>query len=152
MRSLLVLSVFLTASSLFAAEAEVWSSPKLKSYAIELAPNLNEQHYALERLGDFGSHYVLMLHREGDGPAEVHDGQTDFYVVQAGSATLHIGGEVVGGKTTEPGEIRGKSLKGAKTRKIAAGDVINIPAKLPHQITVADGETITYLIVKVHAK
>ncbi len=119
---------------------------------IELAPNLSEQHYALERLGDFGSHYVLMLHREGDGPAEVHDGQTDFYVVQAGSATLHIGGEVVGGKTTEPGEIRGKSLKGAKTRKIAAGDVINIPARLPHQITMADGETITYLIVKVHAK
>lgn len=152
MRTLLAFSFFLTAASLSAADAEVWSSPQLKSYAIEMAPHLNEQHYALERLGDFDSHYVLMVHREGDGPAEVHDGQTDFYVVQAGSATLHIGGKVVGGKTTDPGEIRGDSLSGAKTRKIAAGDVVNIPAKLPHQITVDDGETITYLIVKVHAK
>ena len=152
MRTFVVLSFFLATSTLTAADAEVWSSPKLKSYAIEMAPNLNEQQYALERLGDFGSHYVLMVHREGDGPAEVHDGQTDFYVVQAGSGTLHIGGSVVDGKTTDPGEIRGKSLKGAKTRKIAAGDVVNIPAKLPHQITVEDGETITYLIVKVHAK
>lgn len=152
MRNFVLLSLFLVVSSLFAADAEVWQSPKLKSYAIEMAPHLNEQHYALERLGDFDSHYVLMVHREGDGPAEVHDGQTDFYVVQAGSGTLHIGGSVVDGKTTDPGEIRGKSLKGAKTRKIAAGDVVNIPAKLPHQITVGDGETITYLIVKIHAK
>jgi len=149
MRTFLVLSLFMLPFGLPAQDAKVWSSAELKAHALD--PELNEQQYELSRLGDFGSHYVLMVHREGDGPAEVHDGQTDFYVVQAGSGTLHLGGEVIGGKETDPGEIRGTSLRRAKTRKIAAGDVVNIPAKMPHQITLEKGETITYMIVKVHA-
>lgn len=146
------LPLLLLATTLSAEEVTVWPSKELKSYSKELAPKLNEQHYALERLADFGSHYVLVVYREDDGPAEVHDNQTDFYVVQSGTGTLHYGGEVVDAKTTEPGEIRGASLKGASTRKLAPGDVVNIPPKLPHQIVLASGEKLTYLIVKVHAK
>jgi mannose-6-phosphate isomerase-like protein (cupin superfamily) len=82
----------------------------------------------------------------------MHEGVTDFYVVQAGSATLHLGGEISGSKEIEPGEHRGASLRGAKTRRLAAGDVVNIPAKLPHQITVGEDETITYMIVKIFSK
>ena len=133
-------------------DSAYWSKSDLAAYAKKLAPKINEQHFALERLGEYGSHYGLMVHREGNGPAEIHDAVTDFYVVQAGEGTLYTGGEVVEPKTTAPGEIRGRSIKGGKTRALKPGDVVNIPPKTPHQVALALGKTITYLIVKIYAK
>src|SRR5690606_34960587 len=118
MRIFAFLPLLLLAPTMSADEVTVWPSARLKAYAAELAPKVNEQQYALERLEDFGSHYVMMVHRLDDGPAEVHDAVTDFYVVQGGTGTLHFGGTVVDGKVTEPGEIRGASLKGSQTRKL----------------------------------
>ena len=139
-------------SILHAEETAYWTKADLAAYAKTLAPKINEQHFALERFGDYGSHYALIVHREGNGPAEIHDEVTDFYVVQDGEGTLYTGGEVVEPKTTAPGEIRGKSIKGGKTRSLRPGDVVNIPPKTPHQVTMASGKTITYLIVKIRAK
>jgi mannose-6-phosphate isomerase-like protein (cupin superfamily) len=140
------------AAPLAAEDAKVWSGADLTKYAAKLKPNLNADHYALEKLADYGSHYMLMVYREGNGPAELHAKQTDLYVVQAGSATLHLGGKITESKEIEPGEIRGKSIEGGKTQKLKAGDVVDIPPNTPHQIALGKGETVTYLIVKVHAK
>ena len=129
-----------------------WTDAEMKAYAKNMSPKINEGRYALERLGDWGSHYALMVHREGDGPSEVHDIHTDFYVVQNGEGTLIVGGEIVGGKTTAPGEIRGKSVKGGKRHPLKPGDIVNIPPKTTHQVVVDDGKTITYLILKVKAQ
>lgn len=151
MRYLLFLAI--AAAPLIAAdEAKVWPGHRLDKTAEELSKNLNEQHYQLERLGDFGGHNVLLVHREGNGPAELHDNWTDFYVVRDGTATLYVGGRIEGGAETEPGEIRGKSLRGAKASKLQAGDTVNIPPNTPHQVVLGDGEKITYLIVKVRAE
>ena len=139
-------------SDLRCQDTAYWTQADLAAYAKSLAPKINEQHFALERLGEFGSHFALMVHREGNGPAEIHDDFTDFYVVQAGAGTLYTGGEVVEPKTTDPGEIRGKSIKGGQTRPLKPGDVVNIPPKTPHQVTIESGKTITYLIVKIRAK
>ncbi len=151
MRYLLLLTVAL---QLAAADktANIWPGRELDETAAELSKNLNEQHYQIERLGDFGGHYALLVHREGSGPAEVHDEWTDFYVVRGGTGTLHVGGKVEGGAETEPGEIRGKSLSGAKTTKLQVGDTVNIPPGTPHQVVLGAGEKITYLIVKVRAE
>ena len=129
-----------------------WTDAEMKAYAKSMSPKINEGRYSLERLGDWGSHYALMVHREGDGPSEVHDIHTDFYVVQNGEGTLIVGGEIVGGKTTAPGEIRGKSVKGGKRQSLKPGDIVNIPPKTTHQVVVEDGKTITYLILKVKAQ
>ena len=147
-----LLSLLALSAPLAAEEAKVWSSSELDSYGEKLEPNLNADHYATQSLGDFGSHYMLMVHREGNGPAELHAKVTDMYVVREGSATLYIGGKITAAKETEPGEIRGKSIEGGKTFKLKAGDTANIPPNTPHQITLGKGETITYLIVKVRAK
>lgn len=129
-----------------------WTNAELKAAAKKMAPKINEQHFALDRLGDWGSHYALMVHREGNGPSEIHDGYTDFYVVQSGEGTLVTGGEIVGGKESEPGEIRGTSVKGGTERSLKPGDTANIPPKTPHQVVVPRGKTITYLILKVKAE
>ena len=151
--SRLLFAALIASVSLVAADdAEVWKGAELEGYTAKLKPQVNADHYALERLGDFGNHYVLTVYREGNGPAELHAAQTDFYVVQDGSATLYLGGEITESKEIEPGEVRGKSIEGGRTVKLTKGDTVNIPPKTPHQITVKDGESITYLIVKVHAK
>lgn len=148
----LLLPILAVAAALPAEEAAVWSGDELRRYAGKLQPNLNPDHYAIEQLGDYGSHYMLMVHREGNGPAELHAKQTDFYVVWEGSATLYIGGEIAEPNEIEPGEVRGKSIQGGQSYKLAPGSTVNIPPNTPHQVTLDDGETITYLIVKVHAR
>ena len=84
-----------------------WPIAKLKGNAAELAPKVNAGRYAIERLGGFGNHYVLVVNRLAGGPPESHEAQTDFYVVRAGEATSHVSGEIVGAKTNSRGEVIG---------------------------------------------
>jgi mannose-6-phosphate isomerase-like protein (cupin superfamily) len=142
----------LTAAPLMAAEPAgfvMWSNADLKGYGAKLAPKMNAGKVANERLATWGNHLAMIAHREGDGEAEVHEKQADVFVVQDGEATLVIGGEVEGGKTTAPGEIRAPSIKGGSKRPLAAGDIVHIPAKIPHQLLIVSGKKFTYFVVKV---
>jgi mannose-6-phosphate isomerase-like protein (cupin superfamily) len=129
----------------------VWTSAELKGYAQKLAPKVDAGKFSSERLASYGNHYMLIAHREGDGTAEVHEKEADIFVVQSGAATLAFGGELVGGHTTAPGEIRGPSIKGGEKRPLAAGDVVHIPAGVPHQLSLPKGE-FTYFVVKVQGQ
>jgi mannose-6-phosphate isomerase-like protein (cupin superfamily) len=146
-------AALLAAGPLLAAEPEgfvVWPASDLKGYGAKLAPKMNAGKVATERLAVWGNHLAMIAHREGDGEAEIHEKQADVFVVQDGEATLVVGGELEGGKTTAPGEIRGGTIKGGfAKRPIAAGDIVHIPAKIPHQLLVASGKKFTYFVVKV---
>ena len=96
-----------------------------------------------------GTNYMVHAsRREGPGMVEVHTEDTDIVHVLGGSATLVTGGEMVGGKPTEPNEIRGTSIQGGETRRIAKGDVVIIPNGVPHWFQQVDGP-LTYYVVKV---
>jgi len=101
---------------------------------------------------DFGNHALSISHRDKDGVVEVHEKLVDVLVVQSGEATLVVGGEVIGSRTTAPGEMQGDSIKGGVSRIVSTGDVIHIPAGVPHQFFVDSGKQITYLVVKVAAQ
>ena len=126
-----------------------WKAGELKGFGAKLAPKMDAKKVATEQLGKFGNHLVMVAHREGSGEAEVHDTQADIFIVEEGEATLAHGGEVVDPKTTAPGEIRGPSIRGGEKTRIAAGDIIHIPVKEPHQLLLAPGAKFTYAIVKV---
>ena len=66
----------------------------------------------LDRVANWGNHSLLSVRRDGDGEAEVHETQVDVIFVKSGEGTLILGGTVVEPRTTAPGEIRGKSIKG----------------------------------------
>jgi mannose-6-phosphate isomerase-like protein (cupin superfamily) len=104
----------------------------------------------LDRVASWGNHSLLNIRRDGDGEAEVHDTQVDVIFVKSGEGTLVLGGTVVEPRTTAPGEIRGKSIQGGVNKKMAAGDVIHVPAKIPHQMLVP--KSITFEVVKVDTK
>jgi uncharacterized protein GlcG (DUF336 family)/mannose-6-phosphate isomerase-like protein (cupin superfamily) len=85
--------------------------------------------------------------REGPGVAEVHDAETDVVYVLEGSATVVTGGAVVEPTVTEPGQIRGPRIQGGEPRRIGAGDVLVIPAGVPHWFKEVSGP-LTYFVVK----
>jgi mannose-6-phosphate isomerase-like protein (cupin superfamily) len=70
-------------------------------------------------------------------------------VISEGEVTMVYGGTVVDGKTTAPGEIRGASIRGGTEVKLGAGDMLHIPAKVPHQMLLAAGKQVTYFVAKV---
>jgi mannose-6-phosphate isomerase-like protein (cupin superfamily) len=147
------LAVLLSAvGPLMAAEPTgvvIWPASELKGYGRKLAPKINEGKVASERLATFPNHFAMIAHREGDGQAELHEKQADLFVVATGEATLVYGGEVVSPKTTEPNEVRGPSIKGGEKKALAAGDVVHIPARIPHQLLVPSGKEFTYFVMKV---
>ena len=126
-----------------------WSAAQLRGYAKKLAPKINAGKLASEQLGKYANHSISIAHRQGSGESEVHETQADFFIVQSGEATLVLGGEMVEGKTTTPGEVRGSSIKGGERRKLTAGDVVHISAKVPHQLLLASGKEFNYTVVKV---
>jgi mannose-6-phosphate isomerase-like protein (cupin superfamily) len=91
---------------------------------------------------------VLVLRRIKDGEAEVHDHLNDLFVVRSGRATVLIGGAVAGNRQTAPGEWRGGTIIGADRFEIGPGDVLWIPAGLPHQVLVPRGGDFRYLAFK----
>jgi mannose-6-phosphate isomerase-like protein (cupin superfamily) len=54
--------------------------------------------------------------------------------VQSGSATLLVGGTMVGGEGVQPHEGRNGTIQGGKRIKLSAGDIVRIPAREPHQV------------------
>jgi mannose-6-phosphate isomerase-like protein (cupin superfamily) len=130
-----------------------WSAKELKGYEKQLHEKVSGPYklYSV-RLADYGSSNVSLSHREANGIPEVHAHMDDYFVVQSGEATLVIGGEVVNPKVTEPNETRGDSIKGGERRKLVAGDVVHIPADLPHQLLVDNGKLFTYFVIKVKVK
>ncbi len=83
--------------------------------------------------GEGGRNYMVHAsHRDAAGMAELHQDDTDIIYVLGGSATFVTGGHVEGGVTTVPREIRGASIRGGETRRIARGDVLIVPNGTPH--------------------
>jgi uncharacterized protein GlcG (DUF336 family)/quercetin dioxygenase-like cupin family protein len=76
-----------------------------------------------------------MIHasrRDKPGQAEVHALETDLIYVVEGTCTFVTGGNVVEGKTVAPNEVRGSAIQGGEPRKLVKGDVIIVPAGVPH--------------------
>jgi mannose-6-phosphate isomerase-like protein (cupin superfamily) len=117
--------------------------------AVAAAPGAQANPLQARMVVDAGAYTVIALRRTADGEAEVHAEWDDVMMIQEGSATLLSGGEVSGARQTAPGELRGGRIDGGTRRTVAAGDVVTVPAGVPHQMLVGAGESVTYLVVKV---
>jgi mannose-6-phosphate isomerase-like protein (cupin superfamily) len=130
----------------------VWKASDMKAKEKELIGKMSDKKMASATLETFGNHSTMLAHREGDGEVEVHEKMADVFFIESGEATLILGGTVVGGHPSAPGEIRGTSITGGEKKTIGAGDAVHIPAKVPHQMLVANGKKVTYFVVKVEEK
>jgi mannose-6-phosphate isomerase-like protein (cupin superfamily) len=104
---------------------------------------------ATETLKKYSTDYTMLAFRNKSGKAELHEKFADFYVVVEGQATLVTGGQMVNGKPTAAGEVRGESIQDGKETKLKKGDIVHIPANIPHQLLLANGDTFQYFVIKV---
>jgi hypothetical protein len=86
-------------------------------------------------------------YRDKPGEAEIHEKLLDTIYITAGSATLIAGGKLEGGKPTTPGQIRGGTIVGGTSYNLVKGDVIVIPAGIPHQWAEVPA-SVSYYVVK----
>ena len=87
-------------------------------------------------------------HRDKAGQVEVHDKETDVIHVMDGEATFVTGGTMVGGKSNKPGQHLGSDIKGGETHHLSKGDVIVVPAGVPHWFKEVP-QSVSYYVVKV---
>jgi mannose-6-phosphate isomerase-like protein (cupin superfamily) len=127
----------------------LWKGDAVKNSGKELASKIDDQRFAWQPLATYQNHLMGISHREGDGSAELHETQADIMIVESGEATLVVGGTMVEPKTVKPHEVRGSSIAGGAIKQLTPGDVVHIPAKVPHQLKIATGKTFTYLVIKV---
>jgi mannose-6-phosphate isomerase-like protein (cupin superfamily) len=100
-------------------------------------------------LGDYKSHAIKLSVRAASGGAEVHAHYDDIFFVTEGRANLITGGSVVSPKTDSDGETKGSSIENGKSLTIAKGDVVHIPAGVPHQLILVPGNEYSSIVVKV---
>ena len=87
-------------------------------------------------------------HRAENGHVELHEKETDVFYVTEGEATFIAGGTIVGDKVTKPGQHTGSDIKGGATYHLKQGDVMVIPAGMPHWYKEVP-KSVSYFVVKV---
>jgi len=137
-----------SAMTLAAADTQVdiYSAKDLQSMGQALTKG--GKAFASRDLARYGNHYTMLATRESTGSSEVHEHEADIFVVQTGKATIITGGTLVNPQTQKPGEIRGTSISGGARHTLEAGDIIHIPAGVPHQLLIEKGP-FDYFVVKV---
>jgi mannose-6-phosphate isomerase-like protein (cupin superfamily) len=147
-RDLLPALLCLTASQLVMADD---AGPKTQYFtAAELAAQTLQPKDGLassQFLNGPGAH-VYLIRRDKTGATEVHMTLNDIVIVKSGHAKITVGGQVSGNKQEQPAEWRGGEITGGKDFPLSPGDVLFIPAGIPHRVLVAPKASVTYLVVK----
>jgi mannose-6-phosphate isomerase-like protein (cupin superfamily) len=128
-----------------------WTGASLKDLeqTLKSEADASAHHMSVRALGDFPQDKFMLSRRQTDGMPEWHENQADVFFVQSGSATLVVGGTLVGAENTEPHEKRNGTIQGGVRQKLSAGDVVRIPPKVPHQLLLDGSPGFTYFVVKV---
>jgi mannose-6-phosphate isomerase-like protein (cupin superfamily) len=124
----------------------------LKSAPNQAAPLIDRP----VRVVDAGGHYlgVAMVQRtSADQNALIHDKIDEIYYVLEGGGTLVTGGTLLKAEQTSDSPTigpgwKGASIQGGESRRVNVGDVVFIPAGVPHMFSQLDGP-IRYLVYRV---
>jgi mannose-6-phosphate isomerase-like protein (cupin superfamily) len=131
----------------------MWKQEELKQRDEALSKKVGADHSARETLADYGDHRFRLLYRDADGLPEQHDNMVDVVIVQSGDGTLVLGGKMIDLKASSVGigEYVGTAIEGGERHTLGPGDLVHIPAKIPHQFLITKGKHITYVLVKFPA-
>ena len=111
---------------------------------------------------DAGGHNVGIgvVHRPAtnSGSGIVHDKQTEVYQILSGAGEMITGGTLTNSRPMNPmgATVRqltgpssfGTGIEGGESRRVVAGDMVIVPAGVPHGFSRIE-EAITYLVIRV---
>jgi hypothetical protein len=146
---LLIAPSFAADESTFA----LWTRSTIAQHEAALMAHVAPDHSSRETLADYGDHRFRLLYRDADGLPEEHDKVVDVVMVHSGEGSLRLGGTMSGKKgSAATGEYVGSTLTGGSVHPLAIGDIVHIPAGIPHSFLVPAGKHITYVLLKFPAK
>jgi hypothetical protein len=147
----LPLLLLLIAPSFAAEESSfaLWTPAAIQQREEMLMKSIAPDHSSRETLAEYGDHRFRLLYRNADGLPEQHDKIVDVVIVHSGEGALMMGGTMSGRTgSAATGEYLGTALTGGQLHPLAAGDILHIPAGIPHSFRVPAGKHITYVLLK----
>ncbi|MGI4854174.1 MAG: hypothetical protein ACRYF4_09045 [Janthinobacterium lividum] len=133
-------SHMLTSSDLNAQGAELLQQARASQFG-----------FAAKVLLDRPDSNIQVTVRLKSGQGEWHRDDADILIGVEGTAQIITGGQIVHGRETAPGEMRGDGVQGGTTQPFGPGDTLRIEPRVAHQMLLAPGTTVRYMAVKVHA-
>ncbi len=132
-------TVIHTAAELAQLEAKLTAAAKASPTGAGIAP-----------IDDFHTYNSILAVRVKTGEAELHKDWADQIIIEKGTVTLVTGGTLTGEHPVpnQPGEIRAAGIQGGTEVTLHPGDVVHIPAGLPHWVKLAPGAQTTYIVFK----
>lgn len=88
-------------------------------------------------------------YRPGTAPAASHDKDAELFVVLQGTGNIVTGGKLVDEKRVNANNLSGSSITGGSSRAVAAGDMLIVPANVPHQVIPGGGAPIVVMTMHV---
>src|SRR5579871_1088616 len=130
-------------------QAKSWTMADMKAVNQELASNKQTTHRFFGEKG-----YNMEVRRlVGPQPILLHGKKSDYMLIQDGEGTFMSGGELVNGKPggEDQGDMRGDSIRGGVSRVLKPGDVMYVPAGIPHGF-VETKDHVTFVMLRFDTK
>lgn len=88
-------------------------------------------------------------YRPAVAPAASHDKDAELFVVLQGTGNIVTGGKLVDEKRVNASNSSGSSIAGGTSQAVAPGDMLIVPATVPHQVIPGGGEPIVLMTMHV---
>jgi mannose-6-phosphate isomerase-like protein (cupin superfamily) len=88
-------------------------------------------------------------YRPGTSPAAVHEKDAELMVVLEGTGNIVTGGRLVEEKRNNANNLGGSSITGGNSQAVAKGDMLIVPANVPHQVIPTGGAPIVLMTLHV---
>ncbi len=97
--------------------------------------------------GDEQTIYLLQRRTVSSEP-EVHARWDDLVMIRSGDGAIQLGDSLAGSRYRAPGERIGGVLVNLQEIVVHGGDIVRIPAAVPHAFIVSGTVPLTYLVIK----
>lgn len=114
------------------APADAASAAEIRAKVAAMAARMGKSTFAYEPLVKDGETVAALEYWKAPGKPAVHPDEAEYALVIEGSGTLVSGGTMADAKESRPGLVEGSRINGGTTRRLGPGDVILVPAGVPH--------------------
>lgn len=117
------------------------TQPEIQALVARIGADMKPgQIFAMAPLLEAGRSVASVEYWKGQGRPAVHPTDAEYAIVVAGAGTLVSGGTMTDPEVTNPGLTQGGRIEGGTTRPLKVGDVIMVPAGVPHLFGVEGGK------------
>ena len=103
----------------------------------------------LEPILSLAPYQAQLEYRPAPAPAALHEKDAELMVVLQGTGTVVTGGKLLDQKRVNSANLMGSSVEGGRDLAVGVGDMLIVPANVPHQIVPTGGAPIVLMTMHV---